>query len=894
MAEAGFSSSAAAAVGGAVAAAAVVVACASWRAAEQARPLPPPSRRRSGTRTSPTPLPPRKVIRMLLRAARDVGDGELQAGAAAAAPAAGPPPRAKQQWVPGGRPMVEVARPLFRAALCGDADAVTALLESGAPLGQRSSRGRSLLGVLRSLRRMPEADEAALAAVEAVLRGVGATEEPATLEQAAHTPRSWRHITSFELFDMVLAVDPSDLEALAGRQRAAAALRSWAPALLDAAEVVGRRPDDASMWLAKAQAYEALGLFTAAHDAATDGLRQSAGPHADGYPKERRSLTAFLRQPWIVPDRRAAARGDRLQAGAAVLQRAFHKLRQRKFQVRLQQHMATIVAAADERQGSLRRTMTNPRAVATAGAALAAFGISDSPSAAAYVAAVLEGAPLGGRGSLSEILEHVNRIAGQGGARSLLGLSSGAVAVAAAEDGARAAVLGLLRGNPCLFERCGADEWVLAGASVSIQRQDVVEAFNRRRQQPSSVDLDRPVRGTSHVAQRKAPLERTMCSPWSEGWAEAWQEEAALAAHRRIVRRCNLTDTRFADESFRPHSASGIQDDARHQLDPAVVEAVAPRWRRLYDIASADGGRPVLFEESVDASEVEQGLLGDCWLAAALSIVTQQPLLLHALFAGADVRAGVYTVRLFHDGHHRFITVDDFVPVLASSGLPVFAHAKSRQELWVPILEKAFAKLYGSYAAIESGQLTDALVCLTAGLPKRLLTAPRGTRVRDRVFECTPAWSTQLFHKLLDLVGARQDGDGGQGLSHVLMGAGSVGPDRLCTPLHMQGIIPGHAYALLGAFDLCHGGSDAKQQLLQLRNPWGQGRPSKPAWRGAWSDGSDEWSRNPGAKQAVGYEQKHDWSFFICMEDFCQLFGCVYVCDVLPADWHVATAHGAW
>ena len=69
---------------------------------------------------------------MLLRAARDVGDGDPQAESAAAAPAAGPPPRAKQQWVPGGRPMVEVARPLFRAALCGDADAVAALLERGA------------------------------------------------------------------------------------------------------------------------------------------------------------------------------------------------------------------------------------------------------------------------------------------------------------------------------------------------------------------------------------------------------------------------------------------------------------------------------------------------------------------------------------------------------------------------------------------------------------------------------------------------------------------------------------------------------------------------------------------------------------------------------------------
>ena len=95
-----------------------------------------------------------------------------------------------------------------------------------------------------------------------------------------------------------------------------------------------------------------------------------------------------------------------------------------------------------------------------------------------------------------------------------------------------------------------------------------------------------------------------------------------------------------------------------------------------------------------------QGALGDCWLAAALSIVTQQPLLLHALFAAADIRAGVYTVRLFHEGGWRFIMVDDYVPVSTEDGRPLFAHAKSRQELWVPVLEKAFAKLYGSYVQI--------------------------------------------------------------------------------------------------------------------------------------------------------------------------------------------------
>ena len=45
--------------------------------------------------------------------------------------------------------------------------------------------------------------------------------------------------------------------------------------------------------------------------------------------------------------------------------------------------------------------------------------------------------------------------------------------------------------------------------------------------------------------------------------------------------------------------------------------------------------------------------------------------------------------------------MDDNFPVKYEQ--PAFARSKSKSEIWVMILEKAWAKLFGSYARTEAG-----------------------------------------------------------------------------------------------------------------------------------------------------------------------------------------------
>ena len=64
-------------------------------------------------------------------------------------------------------------------------------------------------------------------------------------------------------------------------------------------------------------------------------------------------------------------------------------------------------------------------------------------------------------------------------------------------------------------------------------------------------------------------------------------------------------------------------------------------------------------------------------------------------------KAGIYMVRLFINGTETPVVIDDHLPV-RKDGQPAFATCRDG-EIWVSLMEKAWAKLHGTYARIEGG-----------------------------------------------------------------------------------------------------------------------------------------------------------------------------------------------
>ena len=74
-----------------------------------------------------------------------------------------------------------------------------------------------------------------------------------------------------------------------------------------------------------------------------------------------------------------------------------------------------------------------------------------------------------------------------------------------------------------------------------------------------------------------------------------------------------------------------------------------------------------------------------------------------------------------------------------------------------------------------------------------------------------------------------------------------------------EGIIPDHAYTILGTYDITT--KDEQVWLIKLRNPWG-----KQEWIGNWSDKSAKWTKK--LREKVGINDQDDGIFVIPIENY--------------------------
>ena len=302
--------------------------------------------------------------------------------------------------------------------------------------------------------------------------------------------------------------------------------------------------------------------------------------------------------------------------------------------------------------------------------------------------------------------------------------------------------------------------------------------------------------------------------------------------------------THFRDTQFPATAASLFRDPSKPW--PGHPSPTDVKWLRPHEITKATGAPPPsLFVAGNDSSDVVQGILGDCWLLSAIAVIAQDAARLRHLFAYLAVegsRAGCIVLQLYFRNAWRRVTIDDRLPC-ASDGSLLYAHSIDGNEFWVALLEKAFAKLCGSYEALISGFADSAMRTLTGGAPMRLRLRPTPTPAAAAVQGEAVAsgggdggtWQTAITdpHALWSVL-KRWNNEGSPiGCAYSTSGLSNEEVEDATSklsPSH-QGILFAHAYGLEKLAEV------AGRRLLRLRNPWGRGE-----WSGAWGDESAEWT----------------------------------------------------
>uniref|UniRef100_A0A8B9VY71 Calpain-3 n=1 Tax=Anas zonorhyncha TaxID=75864 RepID=A0A8B9VY71_9AVES len=319
-------------------------------------------------------------------------------------------------------------------------------------------------------------------------------------------------------------------------------------------------------------------------------------------------------------------------------------------------------------------------------------------------------------------------------------------------------------------------------------------------------------------------------------------------------------------------------------------------------------------------TDICQGELGDCWFLAAIACLTLNKKLLCRVIphdqSFIQNYAGIFHFQFWRYGDWVDVIIDDCLPTYNNQ--LVFTKSSQRNEFWSALLEKAYAKLHGSYEALKGGNTTEAMEDFTGGVTEfyEIKDAPKDIyKIMKHAIARGSLMASSIDDNLGFSYGSAPRSDIGEMIARMVKNLENAqmshptvdyqGTDErpawTIVPMQYEtrmscGLVKGHAYSVTAVEETTFKGE--KIRLVRLRNPWGQ-----VEWNGPWSDKSEEWNFiNEAEKVRLQHKIAEDGEFWISFEDFMRHFTKLEICnltpDTLEADklqtWTVSVNEGRW
>uniref|UniRef100_I3JDK3 Calpain catalytic domain-containing protein n=1 Tax=Oreochromis niloticus TaxID=8128 RepID=I3JDK3_ORENI len=323
---------------------------------------------------------------------------------------------------------------------------------------------------------------------------------------------------------------------------------------------------------------------------------------------------------------------------------------------------------------------------------------------------------------------------------------------------------------------------------------------------------------------------------------------------------------------FRNQDFAQIKADCLRKGELFVDNAFPPNSNSLGDVPGLSEVKwlrpPAYCTDGMSRFDFAQGSLGNCWFLSAMSALTFQKNLMEQVVPmdqSFEDYAGIFHFRFWRFGKWVDVVIDDYLPTINKQFLSV--SSKCQNEFWAPLLEKAYAKVCGSYADMHGGSSSDAFKDFTGGLYHCHDFKKPNAPSHDELW-LTLSRATECKSLICSMTGEEAD------------------------KLANTGLADGHGYSVTGITEV----NSRAVRLVRVMNPWGAGE-----WNGKWSDKSDMWDKVEPEVRKMCFD-RDDGEFWMEFEDFCSHFREVTICSETPnfldgdfkCQWKCMIYDGSW
>lgn len=285
--------------------------------------------------------------------------------------------------------------------------------------------------------------------------------------------------------------------------------------------------------------------------------------------------------------------------------------------------------------------------------------------------------------------------------------------------------------------------------------------------------------------------------------------------YERILQRYKESGEVYVDPLF--HPTAKIPEN-HVKLDSSS------NWDRIDDYYPA----PLFQPDLINSDFILQGNLENCHLAAAFADISNDVEKVKSLFDietsericgtienSINLKCGAVVIKFHAFGKTTPVLVDTFIHTTKYGHEPFFIHPSNKNvSPWFCLVEKAFAKLFGSYSATATGNTNNCLYYFLGYIP----VTKTASQLNDpgKLEKKTPFTRFMKYWE--------------QGCSMSAMINelnGTVTPNEI----EKKGLLPLHAYQIKRI--------EKKNniELICMRNPWGERE-----WNGDYCDDSPCWT----------------------------------------------------